>query len=99
MEYLKQEYERQALEKYCNGDYKYKGTNDFFARIQISIEIKDNNNNVQEVTTGWVLKQNGEIDLTTPFPNTLGKRYTKMRAPVSSPYRKNSSSPAFLDWP
>ena len=38
--YLQQLYISQAIRKYCNGDYIFKGTNHFVALIEIKLEIK-----------------------------------------------------------
>lgn len=38
--YLQQLYISQALQKYCNGNYVFKGTNDFTVKIKIILNIE-----------------------------------------------------------
>ena len=64
-EYLQQFYISQAIQKYCNGEYVYKGV-EYYARIEILIELPSNKG-VQRIKTGWTLLKNGEIKLATPF--------------------------------
>ena len=66
--YLKSEIEKQALEKYINGDYILGKLNDKGQRLSIKIEIvrKDNGNKVSFLT-GWMVYPNGRIQLTTPL--------------------------------
>ena len=65
-EYLRQLYISQAIQKYCNGDYVYKGV-EYYARIEIVIELPSNNGEVQRIKTGWSLLPQGEIKIATPF--------------------------------
>lgn len=65
--YLQQVFVSQALQKYCDGDYIFKGTGQFYANIQITIELPTNNGKVQNIKTGWAVYPNGLIKLTTPF--------------------------------
>ena len=65
-EYLQQLYISQAIEKYCNGEYVYKGV-EYYARIEIVIELPSNNRGIQQIKTGWSLLPKGEIKLATPF--------------------------------
>ncbi len=55
------------MQKYCNGDYVYKGTDDYSARIEIVIDIPTKDGRVLSIKSGWSLTQKGEIKLTTPF--------------------------------
>ncbi len=66
--YLKAEIEKQALEKYSNGDYILGKLNDKGQRLSVKIEIKrkDNGNKVSFIT-GWMVRPNGHIQLTTPL--------------------------------
>ena len=57
----------QAVQKYCNGDYVYKGTNDYSARIEIVIDINTKDGRTLSIKSGWSLSPKGEINLTTPF--------------------------------
>lgn len=66
-EYLKQQYISQALQKYCNGEYQYKGTNGFIVKIEIEIEIKSKSGKLFILKSGWSLLPNGVIKLVTPF--------------------------------
>ena len=65
-EYLQQLYISQAIEKYCNGEYVYKGV-EYYARIEIVIELPGNNGSIQQIKTGWSLLPKGEIKMETPF--------------------------------
>ena len=65
-EYLQQLYISQAIEKYCNGEYVYKGV-EYYARIEIVIELPSNNRGIQQIKTGWSLLPKGEIKMATPF--------------------------------
>lgn len=66
-EYLQQLYISQALQKYCSGDYIYKGVGKYYARIEIVIELSMYNGKTQKIKTGWSLLPKGEIKLSTPF--------------------------------
>ncbi len=65
-EYLQQLYVSQAIQKYCNGEYVYKGV-EYYVRIEIVIELPINNGGVQRIKTGWSLLPKGEIKMATPF--------------------------------
>lgn len=66
--WMQQEFERQALEKYINGDYTLGRLNEKGQRISIRVEIprKDQAGTVSFIT-GWMVHPNGEIRLTTPY--------------------------------
>ncbi len=66
-EYLKNLFTSQAVEKYCNGNYIFKGTNDYSTKIEIIIDIKAKDGRTLHIKTGWSLNPKGEIKLTTPF--------------------------------
>ncbi len=66
-EYLQNIFTSQAVQKYCNGDYVYKGTNDYSARIEIVIDINTKDGRTLHIKSGWSLSPKGEINLTTPF--------------------------------
>ena len=66
-EYLQQLYISQAIQKYCNGDYIFKGTNDYTVRIEIVIVMQTPQKGIMQIKTGWSLLKNGEIKLATPF--------------------------------
>lgn len=65
--YLQQLYISQALQKYCKGDYIFKGINPYYARIEIVLDIPEKNGEIQKIKTGWTLLPKGEIRLSTPF--------------------------------
>ncbi len=65
--YLQNLFISQALRKYCNGDYIYKGVNDYSAKIEIVIEINAKSGRTLRIKSGWGLNPNGEIKLLTPF--------------------------------
>lgn len=66
-EFLLREIKKQALEKYCKGEYKYKGRGYRNPRIEIIIDIKNKFGVVQHIKTGWNLLPNGELKLSTPY--------------------------------
>lgn len=67
-QYLKSECEKQALEKYVNGNYNLGMLNQYGQRISIRITIprKDTGKEVSYIT-GWMVCPNGKIRLTTPY--------------------------------
>lgn len=66
-EYLQRLYISQAIQKYCEGDYIFKGTNDYTVRIEIVIVLQTPLKGTARIKTGWSLLKNGEIKLATPF--------------------------------
>ncbi len=66
-EYLKELFLSQAIEKYCNGEYEYKGIGTVYPRIEIVIELKTKNQKKLQIKTGWSLLPKGEIKMSTPF--------------------------------
>ena len=66
--WLQKEIEKQALQKYINGEYKLGLLNSYGQRISIRIEIsrKDNDEAVS-FATGWTVLPNGQIKLNTPY--------------------------------
>ncbi|MBQ7370066.1 MAG: hypothetical protein IJW58_03725 [Clostridia bacterium] len=66
-EYLQQLYVSQAIQKYCEGEYVFKGVGKYYARIEIVIELPIGNGQMRNVKTGWNLLPKGEIRLLTPF--------------------------------
>ena len=65
--YLQQLFVSQTLQKYCKGDYIYKGAGKFYAHIEIVIEVPAKSGKSYRVKTGWAVLPKGEIKLTTPF--------------------------------
>ena len=65
--YLQQLFVSQALQKYCDGDYCFKGTGQFNANIQITIELPTDSGKMQKIKTGWAVYPGGVIKLLTPF--------------------------------
>ena len=66
-EYLQQLYISQAIQKYCNGDYVFKGAGKQYGRIEIVIDLPINFGQILKIKTGWSLYPKGEIKLSTPF--------------------------------
>ena len=66
-EYLQQLYISQAIQKYCDGEYKYVGVNDYAAKISITITLTNQDGIEQHINTIWKLKEEGEIELITPY--------------------------------
>lgn len=65
--YLQKLYIEQALQKYCNGDYQYLGTNKYCAKISIIITLSNKNGVEQRINTIWGLGEKGKISLITPY--------------------------------
>lgn len=65
-QYLKQEYENQAVKNYCNGNYKLGKLDSHGQRINIDIKFIKNNRNLV-FTSGWMIKQKGKISNNTPL--------------------------------
>ena len=66
-EYLKQLYSSQAVRKYCNGEYLFKGTGKYYTCMEILVELPIKNEQTIKIKTGWVLLPEGELKLSTPF--------------------------------
>ena len=65
---LKEEIEKQGLEKYKNGDYKLGFLNEYGQRISIRVELpRKNGDGTISFITGWMVRPNGHIQLNTPF--------------------------------
>lgn len=66
--YLKEEIEKQGLEKHKNGDYKLGFLNEYGQRISIRVELpRKNGDGTISFITGWMVRPNGHIQLNTPF--------------------------------
>lgn len=66
--YLRDEVEKQSLEKYRNGDYELGVLNKHGQRISIRVEIpRKNKNETVSFITGWMVRPNGLIHLNTPY--------------------------------
>lgn len=66
--WLKDETEKQALEKYLSGEYALGKLDKYGQRISIHIEIprKDRSGTVSFLS-GWMVKPNGKLKLNTPY--------------------------------
>lgn len=66
--YLKQEIEKQGLEKYINGDYALGELNKYGQRINIRVELpRKNGSGSISFKSGWKAYPNGHIQLATPY--------------------------------
>ena len=65
-ENMKSEFEKQAAEKYCNGEYKLGLLNEYGQRISIEIDLTKNGRNIRLIT-GWMVRPKGLITCTTPL--------------------------------
>lgn len=65
-QYLKQEYEKQAVEEYCNSNYKLGKLNDQGQRINIDIKFEKNNRKII-FESGWMVRPKGLITNNTPL--------------------------------
>ena len=68
VKFLKAEIEKQAVEKYRNGDYTLDLLNVYGQRINIRVEVpRKNGKSTISFVTGWMVKPNGLIQLNTPY--------------------------------
>ena len=66
--WLKEEIEKQCLEKYRNGNYELKKLDHNGQRINITVTIpRKDKIGVATFTTGWMVYPNGHIQLNTPY--------------------------------
>ena len=66
--YLRDETERQGLQKYIDGDYQIGLLNEHGQRISIRVEVpRKNGEGTVSFITGWMVKPNGHIHLNTPY--------------------------------
>lgn len=66
--WLKEQFEKQALEKYLSGDYQLGKLDQWGQHIDIRVEIpKKNSIGSVSFTTGWMVCPDGQIKLNTPY--------------------------------
>lgn len=65
-EYLVKEFEEQAVEKYCKGEYTLKSLDDKGQRINILIELRGSVE-TRRFGTGWMVRPHGLITNNTPL--------------------------------
>ena len=67
-QWLQEEFERQALDKYVSGEYALGRLDKEGQRIDIRIELprKDSSETVSFIS-GWLVWPNGDIRLATPY--------------------------------
>lgn len=70
-EYLKNEFEKQAKEKYISGDYEIKRLNNQGQRINIKTEVKNVLGEIKYFISGWMVRPHGLITCNTPFGDKL----------------------------
>lgn len=75
-EYLKKEYERQALKAYVEGNYKLGKWDEEGQRITIDIFLEHNGIRYLKGSS-WMVKQDGEINNTTPVAKTINKELAR----------------------
>jgi len=67
-EWLQQEFERQALEKYIAGQYTLGKLDKYGQRISILIDLLNKNTNETVIIkSGWMVRPDGSITLNTPL--------------------------------
>lgn len=66
-EYLKNEFENQAKEKYISGDYEITRLNEHGQRINIKIEVENMNGEEKYFISGWMVRPQGLITCNTPL--------------------------------
>ena len=65
-EYLKEEYEKQAVKNYCGSKYLLGKLDAQGQRINIEIKFAKNGRNII-FTSGWMVRPKGEITNNTPL--------------------------------
>ena len=65
-QYLKEEFEKQAVKKYTESKYELHKLNTYGQRINIDIEICKHGRNVK-FTSGWMVNPKGKITNNTPL--------------------------------
>ena len=65
-EKLCREYEKQAAEKYCQGEYILAGLNCYGQSINIVIDL-ENNGKKKQFISGWMVRPHGLITNNTPY--------------------------------
>lgn len=65
--FLKEEYERQAKEKYLNGEYKLGKVDSNGARMNIEINFVHPNRGGVIFVSGWMIRSDGKITCNTPL--------------------------------
>lgn len=65
-QYLKEEYENQAVINYCNSEYELAKLDTQGQRINIDIKFIKNGRNLV-FTSGWMVRAKGEITNNTPL--------------------------------
>lgn len=70
-QYLKEELEKQAKDKYFNGYYKLQYADENGQRITIEISLQDKEKNVKIIKTGWMVRPLGLITCSTPFSGVV----------------------------
>ena len=65
-ENMKSEFDKQAAEKYCNGEYKLGHLDEKGQRIDIEITLTKNERNIKLIT-GWMVRPKGLITCNTPL--------------------------------
>lgn len=66
-EYLKSEFEKQAKQKYINGNYVLGRLNEYGQRITIDIKLKSPTKDDIILRTGWMIRPLGYITCNTPL--------------------------------
>ena len=66
-EMLKSEFDRQAAEKYANGDYTLGMLNEHGQRIEIEIAIERDGKEPAVFISGWMIRKNGLVTNNTPL--------------------------------
>lgn len=67
-QYLKEEIEKQALQKYINGEYTLNKLDHNGQRINIRVEIpREDRSGTVSFITGWMVYPDGHIQLATPY--------------------------------
>lgn len=66
--WLQAEMERQATEKYRNGNYNLGKLDAFGQRLNIRIEIpRKDGSGIVSFLSGWMVEPNGKLKLNTPY--------------------------------
>ena len=71
--------EKQAVEKYCAGEFQLGGLTEHGQRITILVELQSGTGEILTFLTGWMVFPDGRIVNTTPMASADRKKIEKFK--------------------
>ena len=71
--------EKQAVEKYCAGEFQLGGLTEHGQRITILVELQSGTGDILTFLTGWMVFPDGRIVNTTPMASADRKKIEKFK--------------------